>query len=158
MPSAAAVRVRFWPILAEVGLTPRLLAPEEFILLPAFGIGVTDLAKHASGPDSAIRPHDDDCAGLATRIRACRPAVLAFNGKRAAAKFLGIRSQDLAYGDAPAVADFPPIVVLPSTSGAASGHWDAAYWHALVARVLPLRLTPSAAPPAQARGSSPRAS
>ena len=32
---------KFWPILAEVGLTPRLLRPDEFATLPAFGIGLT---------------------------------------------------------------------------------------------------------------------
>ncbi|MDE0408815.1 MAG: mismatch-specific DNA-glycosylase, partial [Alphaproteobacteria bacterium] len=36
---------RFWRILHETGLTPRLLGPEEFRLLPEFGIGLTDLAK-----------------------------------------------------------------------------------------------------------------
>lgn len=127
---------RFWRILAEVGLTPRLLAPEEFILLPTFGIGVTDLAKHAHGPDSAIKPHDYDRNGLARRIRACRPGLLAFNGKRPAAIFLGVHSNALNYGDAPRIADFPPIVVLPSTSGAASGHWDASHWHALGRRPM----------------------
>lgn len=149
---------RFWRILAETGLTPRLLAPDEFSLLPTFGIGVTDLAKYAYGPDSAIKHHDYDRAGLATRIRACRPGMLAFNGKRAAAMFLGVRSHDLDYGDAPLVADFPPIFVLPSTSGAASGHWDASCWHALAARVPRFATTPSAAPPGQARGSLHRAS
>jgi double-stranded uracil-DNA glycosylase len=147
---------RFWRILVDIGLTPRLLAPEEFVLLPAFGIGVTDLAKHTYGPDSTIKPGDYDPAGLASRIRACRPALLAFNGKRAAAAFLAVRSDRLAYGDAPPIADFPPIGVLPSTSGAASGHWDASHWHAVAARVR--ATTPSAAPPAQAHGSSPRAS
>jgi TDG/mug DNA glycosylase family protein len=36
---------RFWQILADTGLTPRLLKPEEYRLLPSFGIGLTDLAS-----------------------------------------------------------------------------------------------------------------
>src|SRR5882672_9978757 len=31
---------RFWSILAETGLTPRRLEPEEYGLLPQFGIGL----------------------------------------------------------------------------------------------------------------------
>ncbi|MEI7713257.1 MAG: mismatch-specific DNA-glycosylase [Rhodospirillales bacterium] len=120
---------KFWPILAETGLTPRLLRPEEFPLLAAFGIGLTDLAKHASGPDAAIKRRDYDTEGLATRIRAYRPAVLAFNGKRPASIFLGHR---VLYGLQPILPDFPPIFVLPSTSGLASGHWDPTHWHDVV--------------------------
>lgn len=119
---------KFWRILAETGLTPRILRPEEFHLLPTFGIGLTDLAKHVSGADTVIRPQDDDPEGLRARIRTCRPGMLAFNGKRAAAAFLGA---PVAYGAGPALTDFPPIFVLPSTSGAASGHWDATHWHQL---------------------------
>ena len=117
---------KFWPILAETGLTPRLLRPEEFPLLAGFGIGLTDLAKYASGPDAAIKRNDYDTDGLATRIRACRPGMLAFNGKRAASLFLG---RGICYGLQPGVPDFPPIFVLPSTSGLASGRWDPTHWH-----------------------------
>ena len=130
---------KFWPILAETGLTPRLLRPEEFGLLPGFGVGLTDLAKHASGPDTAIKRRDYDAAGLAARIRACRPGVLAFNGKRAAATFLG---RQVGFGVQPDLPDFPPIFVLPSTSGLASGHWEPAHWHRLAACVLRPELLP----------------
>ena len=124
---------KFWRILAETGLTPRLLAPEEFPLLPDFGIGVTDLAKHASGPDAAIRRDHYDPNGLFDRVRACRPRLLGFNGKRPASVFLAKNSSDLAYGLQPARPDFPPIFVLPSTSGLASGHWDESFWYQLAA-------------------------
>ena len=129
---------RFWPTLAAIGLTPRRFAPAEFALLLDLGIGLTDMAKYAFGRDTVLRPEDDDRAGLAARIRACRPALLAFNGKRAAAAFLGLPSRELQYGDGPALPDFPPVFVLPSTSGAATGHWDITWWHALAARVPPL--------------------
>jgi len=123
---------KFWRILAETGLTPRILRPEEFWLLPSFGIGLTDLAKYVFGADSVIRPTDDDPAGLRARIQACRPGMLAFNGKRAATAFLG---RPVTYGVGPVLPDFPPIFVLPSTSGAASGHWDPHWWH-LLARTV----------------------
>ena len=42
---------RFWGILHEVGLTPRLLAPAEYPLLLDWGVGLTDLAKYVSGMD-----------------------------------------------------------------------------------------------------------
>ncbi len=122
---------KFWRILAETGLTPRLLQPSEFRLLPSFGIGLTDLAKHVCGADTVIRPTDDDPEGLRARIQACRPGMLAFNGKRAAAAFLRVPAARLSYGPAPDIPDFPPIFVLPSTSGAASGHWDVSYWYRL---------------------------
>jgi len=42
---------RFWRTLHEAGLTPRRLAAAEYALLPSFGLGLTDLAKFASGMD-----------------------------------------------------------------------------------------------------------
>jgi len=127
---------RFWPILAETGLTPRLLSPEEFPLLPDFGIGLTDLAKHASGADADLAVDSFDRAGLISRIQAVDPGVLAFNGKRAAAEFYGLPTARIAYGTAPPVAGLPPIFVLPSTSRAANGNWDAGIWHAFAQRSL----------------------
>jgi TDG/mug DNA glycosylase family protein len=135
----AGRRNRFWRILAETGMTPRLLRPEEFILLPSFGIGLTDLGKSVHGADATMRIGDYDRSGLEDRIRACRPALLAFNGKRAAAIFLGMRSGDLNYGDGAVLPNFPSLAVLPSTSGAASGRWIASHWHALARRAKQTR-------------------
>lgn len=45
---------KFWSILSETRLTPRQLKPNEFILMPGFGYGLTDLCKQASGTDSQI--------------------------------------------------------------------------------------------------------
>jgi TDG/mug DNA glycosylase family protein len=44
-----------WAVLAATGLTPRRLAPSEYLLLPSFGIGLTDLVKSQSGSDAGIR-------------------------------------------------------------------------------------------------------
>jgi double-stranded uracil-DNA glycosylase len=49
---------RFWRTLFETGLTPRQLKPEEFT--PAYGIGLTDVAKSVSGSDASIPAHAFD--------------------------------------------------------------------------------------------------
>lgn len=125
---------RFWPMLAEVGLTPRRLAPEEFPLLPGFGLGLTDLCQRASGADRELPGDTDDPAALAAKIRRHRPRWLAFVGKRPAKVFLGRR-----YVAPGAQADSPfagtGLFVLPSPSGAARGHWDPAPWRELSRRV-----------------------
>ena len=40
---------RFWSALHAYGLTPRKLEPEDYPDLPRWGVGLTDIAKHASG-------------------------------------------------------------------------------------------------------------
>ena len=45
---------RFWQTLAEVGLTPRRLAAEEYPRLVDWGIGLTDLVKTDHGQDVQI--------------------------------------------------------------------------------------------------------
>jgi len=124
---------KFWRTLHEVGLTPGLLAPEAFRRLPEFGIGLTDMAKHASGGDASLPPGADDPAGLRARIETCAPRFLAFNGKRAASVALAawFGARDIDYGAQDYRLGASAIHVLPSTSGAASGFWSVAPWRAL---------------------------
>ena len=117
---------RFWPTLHRVGLTPRLLAPAEFRTVRRYGIGLTDLCKTESGADSGLSGEGDDKAELAAKIARYRPAVLAFNGKRAARVFLG--AEALSYGEQAQRIGETAIHVLPSTSGAARRWWDEAFW------------------------------
>ena len=117
---------RFWPTLYRVGLTPRLLAPAEFHTVRRYGIGLTDLCKTESGADSGLSREADDTAALAAKIARYRPAVLAFNGKRAAGVFLDTAIID--YGEQPRRIGETAIHVLPSTSGAARRWWDEAFW------------------------------
>jgi TDG/mug DNA glycosylase family protein len=126
---------RFWGTLHATGLTPRRLAPQEFRALPDYGIGLTDVAKRSSGPDAALRGDHFDADGLVARIRAHAPAILAFNGKRAAQAVLRPRGRALAYGLQPDTLGTTRLVVLPSTSGAASGFWSIEPWRALAALV-----------------------
>ncbi len=45
---------KFWRTLYGVGLTPRLIDPAEYALLPHFGLGLTDIAKTVSGMDKEL--------------------------------------------------------------------------------------------------------
>jgi len=134
---------RFWEILAETGMTPRRLCPEEFHLLPSFGIGLTDLAKFASGADSDLSPQAFDRARLESAIRIAQPRWLAFNGKKAAEAFLDRPTSSLCYKRyeaATPLSGFPPIMVLPSTSRAASRFWDPLPWLELAQELTKIQI------------------
>ncbi|SDF58670.1 mismatch-specific DNA-glycosylase [Bosea robiniae] len=126
---------KFWPVLHEIGLVPMRLQPEEFATLPRYGIGLTDVAKRSSGPDSALRGGHFDVAGFTARIAANRPRILAFNGKRAAQVALGIREGGLAYGPQTHRLADAETYILPSTSGAAAGFWSIEPWKQLAMAV-----------------------
>jgi TDG/mug DNA glycosylase family protein len=80
---------RFWGLLAETGLTPRLLAPDEDATLPGYGLVLTDTAKGVSGMDHRIPRGAHDPAGLAARLAAMPPRALAFTSLAAARVVLG---------------------------------------------------------------------
>ncbi len=120
---------RFWKTLHEVGLTLRLLSPHEFREAVNFGIGFTDLAKHATGQDSGLKTEDFGASSLRAKIEHFAPRAIAFNGKRAAAEFLGLRSPH--YGLQTESVLHTAIFVLPSTSAAAKKFWDLRHWQNL---------------------------
>ncbi len=123
---------KFWPTLHQVGLTPRRFAPTDFSDLLPLGIGLTDVCKTEAGLDSEITPASFDPAGLAARLAACRPGVVAFTSKKAASLFLRWRdTAGLAYGPMAGPAALPRLFVLPSTSGLACRSWDIAPWYEL---------------------------
>ena len=121
---------RFWTTIREVGLTPILLRPAEFVRLPEFGIGLTDISKTASGSDQEVGRRGFDPARLEAAIAAASPAYLAFNGKNAARGALG---RPVDYGPQPERIGDAKVWVLPSTSGAARGFWDIGPWRELAA-------------------------
>lgn len=85
---------RFWAILRDIGLTAgNLLSPSEWRKLDGFDVGLTDLAKTASGADFALRPDMFDCHRLRASVAENRPRILAFNGKKAGEVFLGRKVQ-----------------------------------------------------------------
>ena len=118
----------FWRTLFEVGLTPRLLAPEEYPLLLKFGLGLTDLAKGVSGADSMLSGEHFGSEDLRAKVQRYRPKVLAFTSKRAATEFLG---RPVPYGLLDQRIFDTLLFVLPSPSGAARGYWHLTPWRDL---------------------------
>lgn len=120
---------KFWRAIHAVGLTPRLLAPQEWRMLDALGIGFTDMAKAHFGMDRDLPAGAFDAPRLQMAIEQFQPDILAFNGKTAAKAYFGMPSAG--YGRQPARIGRTAIWVLPSTSGAASGAWSIGPWQAL---------------------------
>jgi TDG/mug DNA glycosylase family protein len=120
----------FWRALFQAGLTPRLLTPQEFPLLPEFGIGLTDLAKRHVGNDDELPKDAFDVPGLLHKIHAHAPGMLAFTSKHAARAVLGA---DIVYGLQDRAFGSTKVFVLPSPSGQARGHWDVTHWVTLAA-------------------------
>lgn len=116
---------KFWPVLRQIGLTKRQLAPHEFREVLNYRIGLTDLAKEVSGRDAELSYQDFDADGLRNRILYYCPEILCFNGKKAAQIFLEKR---VGYGLQEEYIGDTKVFVAPSTSGAASGFWDIRVW------------------------------
>tara|TARA_R110002124_G_scaffold101091_1_gene248499 strand:- start:236 stop:727 length:492 start_codon:yes stop_codon:yes gene_type:complete len=124
---------RFWQILADTGMTPHRLRPDEDQLLPGLGLGLTDLAKGVSGMDRDIPATAYAPAALARLIAQFAPGRLAFTSLTAARIALGSRHA-AGRACAPAFPDLP-LWVLPSPSGAARGHFSTGPWHDLAADI-----------------------
>jgi len=118
----------FWRTLAEVGLTPRRVEPEEYQCITDFGLGLTDLAKTISGSDHVLSNEHFGRSGLRAKVLQYQPRVLAFTSKRAAEEFLG---HPVAYGLLEEKINDTMLFVLPSPSGAARRYWDSKPWHDL---------------------------
>jgi double-stranded uracil-DNA glycosylase len=124
---------KFWRILDETGLTPRRLEPREYAELLRYGIGLTDIAKHASGMDNQLPPGvlgKEALADLRERIARYRPRILAFTSLTGGRKFCRPRA---AFGAQAETVGPTRIWILPSPSPAAHWNWDAGPWHALAA-------------------------
>lgn len=127
---------RFWQTLAEVGLTPRRLAPQEYASVRCYGIGLTDLVKTEHGQDQRIFDGHIDLessrSALRTKIENCKPRILAFTSKTVGTRFLGhpVRS-----GRQRECIGRTILWVLPSTSGLARRFFDIEPWRQLAALV-----------------------
>ena len=124
-------RNKFWLALYAVGLTPRLLPPEQFGEVTQWGIGLTDIAKHAYGmdrelPRGALGP--DACGALTEKIRAHEPKLLAFTSLNAGRRWLGRAAGP---GDSGESIGGTRVWLLPSPSPAADWNWDASWWRSL---------------------------
>ena len=129
-------RNRFWPTLFEVGITPRRYEPREFASLLRLGIGFTDVCKSDAGMDRQISVRPEDIAVFRAKMLRYRPRTIAFTSKKAASLFYGRPTAVLAPGRQPPLDGFPDVFVLPSPSGAASGHWSVQPWQDLAEAVI----------------------
>ncbi|CAO3425720.1 mismatch-specific DNA-glycosylase [Azospirillum doebereinerae] len=111
---------QFWRLLADSGLTPRPMRPEEDRSLPGVGLGSTNLVARATA--SAAELSRAELRGglprLARIVAVVRPAVLAYTGK-------GVYLAAAGCADAPWGVQAGPLfegvsdVVVPSPSGLA---------------------------------------
>jgi TDG/mug DNA glycosylase family protein len=81
--------------------------------------------------DHQISVRPEDIAAFRSKMLRHRPRTIAFTSKKAASLFYGRPTTTLALGRQPPQDDFPDIFVLPSPSGAASGHWSMRPWQEL---------------------------
>lgn len=126
---------KFWRVLFEVGLTPCLLAPQEFPALLPLGIGLTDVAKKHSGVDASLPPEAWEPAELRARFMYYRPQVVAFTSKRGASQVLGLPTGKLPYGPRTQTLEGAEVWVLPSTSPLGHTYFQLEPWQALAERV-----------------------
>lgn len=126
----------FWPTLAEIGLTPRQLAPSEYNEALVYGLGLTDFVKDQAGADSSITFKGAGRRALRDKIESHSPRIVCFNGKRAAKEFLGVRT--VSYGLLSQTIGDTRLFVAPSTSGAARRWWDLNRWRELAELVRQL--------------------
>ena len=121
---------KFWTTLYQVGLTPVLLNPTEYLRLLDYDIGLTDLVKKKAGMDHILEKEDFDSQQMVHKIKQHQPRCFCFNGKRAAEAFFG---QPVAYGRQEMVIGRTHFFVAPSTSGAANKWWDVDLWKEVAA-------------------------
>jgi TDG/mug DNA glycosylase family protein len=122
---------RFWRAVHAAGLTPRKLAPEEFVLMPSFGLGLTDLAKTVSGMDRQLPAGALGrlaCEAMRLKMREFAPRILAFTSLNAGRRFLG---PDAHFGEQPERIGPTRLWLLPSPSPAAAWNWDERWWKQL---------------------------
>jgi TDG/mug DNA glycosylase family protein len=122
---------RFWRAIHEAGITARRYQPSEFASLIEIGIGFTDLSKSGAGMDHQIEAASIDVPGFGAKVEKYRPRTVAFTSKKAASLFYGRPSAAISLGRQQRDESLPEIFVLPSPSGAASGHWTLEPWREL---------------------------
>ena len=124
----------FWRALHATGMTPGLMRPEEFRDLLRLKIGLTDLAKFASGADRRLKPGDFNRGRLQEKLCRFQPRIVAFTSKAAWRAWSGSAGRDVvAYGWQEGALRETRFFVLPSPSAAARAYWDLRPWQSLAA-------------------------
>jgi G:T/U-mismatch repair DNA glycosylase len=109
----------FWRLLADSGLTPRLLRPEEDALLPGMGIGITNVIARASRGEGDLSWEEFEAGGrdLRARVALWRPRVVACLGKNVARAYAGLgHSAAIAWGPLAAQGLPAPAFAAPNPS------------------------------------------
>lgn len=128
----------FWRTLYATGLTPEVLAPQDYTRVLDFGIGLTDLCKRHFGNDSDLPVDAFDVGALRQKIQHVKPSILAFTSKTAASAVLRQATGTLVLGFQPQVIGPTRIYVLPSPSGQARRYWTVQAWQDLADAVAGL--------------------
>jgi TDG/mug DNA glycosylase family protein len=122
---------KFWRTLHQVGLTPRLFAPQDYPLLWELGIGLTDIAKFHFGMDHQLPKGSlgrEAADALRRRIEKAAPGHLAFTSLNAGRSVLG---KSAVAGEQKDRWGQTRLWVLPSPSPLADNHWDIGPWKVL---------------------------
>jgi len=107
---------QFWRLLHDSGLTSERLVPEDDEVLPSYGYGLTDLVREPDRDEYLVQDFE-------RKIDDCRPMVVAFTSKTAAACYARAAGSKLptGYGEAPWSVSDVGAFVLPGPSGANNG-------------------------------------
>jgi len=135
----------FWRTLFKTGLTPHQLAPRAFREVLQFGIGLTDVAKHAFGSDAQLPQEAFDPESLRRKLARYKPRIVAFTSKNAARAALGLSPGAFQYGPQELRVSQSRVFVLPSPSGQARGFWNIEPWRELAEAVAEMH-SPSVRP------------
>jgi TDG/mug DNA glycosylase family protein len=116
---------RFWPALHQSGFTSRQLRPDEQDLLPALGLGITNIVPRASARADELTPAElrAGARGLEALTGLVRPQWLAILGITAYRTAFGQPRAVL--GPQPELAGCARLWILPNPSGL-NAHWSAA--------------------------------
>ncbi|MBE2318179.1 G/U mismatch-specific DNA glycosylase [Solirubrobacter sp. CPCC 204708] len=116
---------RFWPALHASGFTPRLLAPEEDVTLPEYGLGITNIAPRPTRAASELSADElrAGAAELERLVAELRPRLVAIVGVTAYRTAFGRRRAAL--GLQAETIGGRPVWILPNTSGLNAHHTPA---------------------------------
>lgn len=108
---------RFWKLLWESGLTPRLAMYEDDVRMPAWGYGMTNLVPRPTRGIDELTPAEYRAgrARLEAMIRRRRPAVVALLGVTLARSLLS--RVEPSVGPQQETLAGAPVFVLPNPSG-----------------------------------------
>lgn len=116
---------RFWGALHAAGFTPRVLKPEEDVTLPAYGLGITNIAPRptraaAELTDEELRAGAAELERLVERLQPCLVAIVGVTAYRTAfgrrKAVLGLQADTIGGR---------PVWILPNTSGLNAHHTPA---------------------------------